>query len=112
MLVFFTNLSLMEFHVRYLALFLLFSVIGCFGWFWIGNLHKNEYPVNARVSQGSILGPTLFLLYINVLMNWLLNLNQIYETLWTGAGRGLFIAMLEILSWFHLTGLVTLVLLI
>ena len=41
MLVFFTNLSLMEFQVRYLALFLLFSVIGGFGWFWIGSLHKN-----------------------------------------------------------------------
>ena len=41
MLVFFTNLSLMEFQVRYLALFLLFSVIGGFGSFWMGNLHKN-----------------------------------------------------------------------
>ena len=41
MLVFFTNLSLMEFQVRYLALFLLFSVIGAFGSFWMGNLHKN-----------------------------------------------------------------------
>ena len=30
MLVFFTNLSLMEFQVRYLALFLLFSVIDTF----------------------------------------------------------------------------------
>ena len=37
---FFTNLSLLEFQVRYLVLFLLFSVIGGFGWFWMGNLHK------------------------------------------------------------------------
>ena len=41
MLVFFTNSSLMEFQVRYLALFLLFSVIGDFRWFWMGNLYKN-----------------------------------------------------------------------
>ena len=41
MLVFFTNLSLMEFQVRYLALFLLFSVIDDFEWFWIESLHKN-----------------------------------------------------------------------
>ena len=38
---FFTNLSLMEFQVRYLALFLLFLVIGGFGVFWMGNFHKN-----------------------------------------------------------------------
>ena len=41
MLVFFTNLSLMECQVRYLALFLLFLVIGGFELFWMGNLHKN-----------------------------------------------------------------------
>ena len=43
MLVFFTNLSLMEFQVRYLVLFLLFSVIEIFEWFWLGSLHKNIY---------------------------------------------------------------------
>ena len=41
MLFFFTNLSLMEFQVRYLGLFLLFSVIDGFEWFWMGSLHKN-----------------------------------------------------------------------
>ena len=41
MLVFFTNLSLMEFQVRYLTLFLLFSVIDGFERFWMGILHKN-----------------------------------------------------------------------
>ena len=41
MLVFFTNLSLMEFQVRYLALFLFSSVIDSFKWFWMGSLHKN-----------------------------------------------------------------------
>ena len=41
MLVFFTNLSLMEFQVRYLALFLLLSIIEGFEWFWMESLHKN-----------------------------------------------------------------------
>ena len=33
-----TNLSLMEFQVRYLTLFLFFSVINCFQRFWMGSL--------------------------------------------------------------------------
>ena len=41
MLIFFTKLSLMEFQVRYLALFLVFSVIDGFNWFWMGSLHYN-----------------------------------------------------------------------
>ena len=41
MLVFFTNLSLMEFQVRYLALFFPFLVIDSFKWFWMGSFQKN-----------------------------------------------------------------------
>ena len=38
---FFTNLSLKEFQIRYLALFCHFSVIDGFMWFYMGSLHKN-----------------------------------------------------------------------
>ena len=41
MLVFFTNLSLMEFQVRDLDIFLLFSAKDSFTWIWMGSLHKN-----------------------------------------------------------------------
>ena len=61
MLIFFTNLGLMEFQFRYLALFLLFPVIGGFRWFCTGSLHKSIQ----LILQRSIFGPTLFLLYVN-----------------------------------------------
>ena len=51
----------MEFQVRYLALFHLFSVIYGFVLFWMGGFNKNIQ----LMLEGFFLGPTLFLLYIN-----------------------------------------------
>ena len=94
MLVIFTNVNLMEFQVRYLALFHLFSVIYGFVLFWMGGFNKNIQ----LMLEGFFLGPTLFLLYINdlpddvicsiaiytdytTLQSWLLSLYLIYNTL-------------------------------
>ena len=57
-----------------------------------------------------ILSVTRYLICGNNL-NWLVNLNLIYETLWTGVRNDLLISLLGKLSWFHLTGLITMVLL-
>ena len=48
----------------------IFGIISYFlsnRWLWVvlDGKSSQEYPVNAGVLQGSILGPTLFLLYIN-----------------------------------------------
>ena len=99
------------------------------------------YPVNARVPRGRLLVLPFsyytlmtFLMVLSVILlsilmillsilcvirhlicsnnlNSLLNLNLIYKTLWTGARSGLLILMLGKLNWFHLTNLITLVLL-
>ena len=133
MLVFFTNLSLMEFLLSYLALFLLFSVIDSFEWFWVESLHKNiqlmldSYTFSvAKIMNFLVILSVILLSMLMILLsilsvirhlicannlNWLLNLNLIYDTLWTGVRSGLLISMLGKLSWFYLTGLITMVLL-
>ena len=139
-LVFVTNLSLMEFQVRYFAIFLLFSVIDRFEWFWMEILDKNiklmleflkapflvlyfsVYTLMTFATMLSVILLSMLTILLSILsairhlicgsnLNWFLNLNLIYKTLWTGVRSGLLISMLGKLSWFHLTGLTTMVLL-
>ena len=96
MLVFFTNLSLMEFQVRYLAIFLLFLILDDFELFWMENLHKNIQLMLELLKALFLLLHfsycTLMIFLLSVLsvishlicgnnLNWILNLNLIYETL-------------------------------
>ena len=136
----FTNLSLIEFQVRCLALFLVCSVIDDLEWFWLESLQKNiqlmleflktpflvlhfscytlvTFLTILSVILLSILMILLFILSVTRYLicgsnlNWHLNLNLIYKTLWTGVRNGVLISILGKLSWFHLTGLITMVLL-
>ena len=110
MLVFFTNLSLMEFQVRYSALFLLFSVIDHFEWFWMESLHKNiqlireflkapflvlhfsYYTLMIFLTMLSVIFLSMLMILLSILsvtghligdknLNRLLNLNLIHETM-------------------------------
>ena len=164
MLVSSTNLSLMKFQVRYLALILLFSVIGSLEWFWMESLHNNiqlmleflkapflvlhfsYYTLMTFLTILSVILLSMLMILLSKLsvirhlicgnnVNWLLNLNLIYKTLWTGVRSGLLISvleklnclifetlwtgvrsdflisMLEELNWFRLTSLITMILL-
>ena len=100
----------MEFQVRYLALFLLFSVIDDFEWFWMESLHKNiqlmreflkapffvlhfsYYTLMIFLTMLSVILLSMLMILLSILsmighlicgnnLNWLLNLNLIYETL-------------------------------
>ena len=140
MLVFFTNLSLIEFEARYLALFLLLSVIDGFEWFWMESLHKNIqlmqeflkapflvlhfscYTLMTFLTMLSVILLSMLMILLFILsvtrdlicgnnLNWLVNLASGFEALWTGVRNDLLISMLGKLSWFRLTGLITVVLL-
>ena len=110
------------------------------GWFWMGNLHKNiqlrleflrapfwvlhfsVYTLMTFMMMLSVILLSMLMILLSTLnvvrhlicdnkQNWLLNLNLICETLWTGARSGMLISMLEKLNWFCWTGLITQVLL-
>ena len=114
----------MEFQVRYLALFLLFSVIHGFKWFWRKSLHKNIrlmleflkdpflvlhfscYTLMTFLMMFFVILLSMLMVLIFILsvtrhlicgnnLNWLLNFKLIYETLWTGVRSGLLISMLK-----------------
>ena len=124
----------------YLALLFIFSVAGGFDYFWMESLHKNiqlmleflkvpflvlhfsHYRLMTFLMILSVILLSMLMILLSILrvirhlicgnnLNWLPNLNLIYETLWTGAESGLLISMLEKFNWFQLTDLITLVLL-
>ena len=109
---------------QYLALFLLFSVIDSFVWFWMGSLQKNihlmleflkgpflvlhfsYYTLMTFLMMLSVTLLSLLMILLSTLSvirhlnrsnnwNWLLNLNLNYETLCTGAGSDFLISMLK-----------------
>ena len=75
MFIFFTNLNLIEFQVRYLALFLLFSVIENFEWFWMESPYKNIQLILDFMKIPFLV--TLFLLNINDLPDDVIHMVQV-----------------------------------
>ena len=115
---------------------LLLSVIDDFECFWIESLYKNiqlmleflkapffvlhfsYYTLMTFLTMLPVILLSMLMILLSILsvirhlicgsnLNWLLKLNLIYETLWTGIRSGLLISMLEKFSLFRLTGLTT-----
>ena len=120
--------------------FFLSRLIDGFKWFQMESFHKNiqlmleflkapfmvphisHYRLMAFLMMLSVILLSMLVILLFILnvtrhlicgnnLNWLLNLNLIYNTLWTGVRSDLLISMLGKLSWFCLTGLITMVLL-
>ena len=117
-------------QVFVLTCFFSVIIIDGFKWFWMGSLHKNiqlmlyflkapflalhlsKYTLMIFMMLCVILlsMPMILLSNLTVIRHmicgnnysWLLNLNLIYEKLWTGAGSDSLISMLERFNWFHL----------
>ena len=69
-----TNLSLMEFQVRYLTLFLLFSVIDGCTWFWMGSLYKGILLILDFLQAPFLAGVKVMLshrIWLSVFATWL-----------------------------------------
>ena len=80
-------------------------------------LHFSYNTLMTFLMMLSVILPSMLMILLSILsaighlicgnnLNWLLNLNLIYETRWTGVRSGLLISRLGKLSWFRLTGLI------
>ena len=93
MLVYFTNLTLTEFQIRYLSLFLLFSKIDGFGWFWMGSFHNIQLILEFVTapflalpffySKLIIFLMMLSVILLYVLMILLYSLFQVWSGIWS-----------------------------
>ena len=79
-MVFFTDLNLIEFWVRYLSLFHLFSVIDNFVWLWMGSIGKNTQLMLEffKVPYYAYTFPTLQL-YMNDLLDYFICKINVYS---------------------------------
>ena len=81
-------------------------------------LHFSDYTLMTFLRMLSMILLSMLMILLSILsvighlicgnnLNWLLNLNLIYNTLWTRVRSGLLISMQGKLNWFCLTGLIT-----